>query len=86
MLIYTIQANQMGSLKQLILFLTQVQHHLTDPDGTLAILVNRHWLAIQIIHILQVLEVGVTMPTQHQVDVARTRNHLGIIVSIHIPT
>lgn len=73
------------NLEEARLFLTQVQHYLTDPNGTLAILIYRHWLAIEIVQIFQLLEVGVAMTAQYQIDVAGGWGYLGIINAIYLP-
>lgn len=55
------------------------------PDSALAVLVDWHRFAIEIVQILQLLEVGMAMTAQYQVDVTGGWGYLGIVDAIYLP-
>lgn len=69
----------------LLFILHNIQCHFSYPDGALAVLVDWHRSAIQIIQILQLLEVGMAMTAQYQVDVTGSWGYLGIVDAIYLP-
>lgn len=69
----------------LLFILHNIQCHFSYPDGALAVLVDWHRSAIEIIQILQLLEVGMAMTAQYQVDVTGGWGYLGIVDAIYLP-
>ena len=69
----------------LLFILYDIQSHLANPDSALAVLVDWHRFAIEIIQILQLLEVGMAMTAQYQVDVTGGWGYLRIVDAIYLP-
>ena len=69
----------------LLFILHNIQCHFSYPDGALAVLVDWHRFAIEIIQILQLLEVGMAMTAQYQVDVTGGWGYLRIVDAIYLP-
>jgi len=54
-----------------VLFLLEREQQLAYEGGVLAVLVNGHGLAVEVLFVLQLLEVGVGVAAQHQVNATR---------------
>lgn len=68
-----------------LFILHNIQCHFSDPDGALAVLVDWYRFAIEIVQILQLLEVGMAMTAQYQVDVTGGWGYLRIVDAIYLP-
>lgn len=57
------------------LFFLQVKRQPSHPYGMLAILVVGNRLPVEVLHPFQILQIGMRMTTQNEVDVARLSHH-----------